>query len=726
MPDKKIKKLVDNSKANFVKRLKQANRSVIPDWGSNFITTHKLSVGTDKYGNHFIYPEVQEVNGNLIDYTRPPYHPFMGQDNAIERGDTVIIGNTDKDLNDAIKFTENYKKYYPGFKTGGKIKHKIEAEGGEVIQSNKPFKIKRGGIAISLGNGFSLLQGKTHKEGGIDIDMKGDGRIWSNVPMINGKSPAKRLIDGENPNLLFNQQELIKNRLRINDDGTKKALGGFTDFNDPDKKNKFKKTNKSVIGVSKPNILKTKNVKTLNSFKIANSSKTNNSNKNRTNNKETKINNSLINDIKQRENFSSTVYKDTRGIETVGYGETDKAIIEYAKKKGGITKQEAHNFLIKRLNKLNDDTSKVIKSEVWENLYDDERNAILDILYNGGVNGSPKMIEHINNGKWDEAVYEMNTGIGNPNSKGNTKRRIFNQISFRDRLSENALEKMKDVYDYAEQNPEDYNKIFEMVEQTGVYKNMYDKYKQTKEFGGKINNGMIYHVNGNITNSSRYLPFKGKRPKAWLGLSTSDLINLGGNIIGSIASYAHGRSVLNKIPAVPKPVMQQPVKLNTTYNINPQLNSLTETESYLLNNIAKNTTSSNTAVSRMQKVKLNSLLSKNELFNTKNIEENKLINADKLNRQEIIKDNIERENKYLNEEYERKVARRKSILENSEGLLSNLIGTLNQTAYKYDKHKQDKVNFDLKMLELKSKMGKEYHEILDKYAEEYRKRNFNF
>ena len=113
----KIIRKINSSKANFVDRLKNPNRKYIKDWNSNKVTTHKLRVGNDINDNIYIYPEVQEIDGKLIDFTRPPYHIFAGQDSAEQRGDTVRIDNID----DAIEFTQNYKRYYPNFeyKMGG-------------------------------------------------------------------------------------------------------------------------------------------------------------------------------------------------------------------------------------------------------------------------------------------------------------------------------------------------------------------------------------------------------------------------------------------------------------------------------------------------------------------------------------------------------------------------------------------------------------------------------
>lgn len=104
--------------------------------------------------------------------------------------------------------------------------NKIEAETGEVVQSNKPFIIRNGGIAKPLGYGLYLLGGKTHEQGGIDIDFTGDARIFSAQPILNGNSPAELVTRGANPNQTFIRQELFKDVNGINDDGSRKAQYG--------------------------------------------------------------------------------------------------------------------------------------------------------------------------------------------------------------------------------------------------------------------------------------------------------------------------------------------------------------------------------------------------------------------------------------------------------------------------------------------------------------------
>lgn len=120
-----------------------------------------------------------------------------------------------------------YTKFGGDTKSKGKIKNKIEAENGEIIKSNKPMYIRKGGTAIPLGNGYNLLYGNTHEEGGIDIDLLGDGKVWSAVPFLNGDSPANKVLSGENPNKVFNQQEEYKKKRRIKASRRRKANLGL-------------------------------------------------------------------------------------------------------------------------------------------------------------------------------------------------------------------------------------------------------------------------------------------------------------------------------------------------------------------------------------------------------------------------------------------------------------------------------------------------------------------
>lgn len=100
--------------------------------------------------------------------------------------------------------------------------------------------IVRGGIAIPLGRNYYYMSGRKHETGGIDIGKnprtglevedgeimhigKNEVKVFSSVPFLNGKSPAQKVIGGENPNKVFNQQEEFKDKHNMNDDGTKRS-----------------------------------------------------------------------------------------------------------------------------------------------------------------------------------------------------------------------------------------------------------------------------------------------------------------------------------------------------------------------------------------------------------------------------------------------------------------------------------------------------------------------
>ena len=103
--------------------------------------------------------------------------------------------------------------------------------------------VVRGGTAVPLGRNYYYMSGRKHETGGIDIGKNPrtgleveDGevmhvgqneiKVFSAQPFLNGKSPAQRVMHGDNPKTVFNAQERFKKRNKLNDDGTKKAARG--------------------------------------------------------------------------------------------------------------------------------------------------------------------------------------------------------------------------------------------------------------------------------------------------------------------------------------------------------------------------------------------------------------------------------------------------------------------------------------------------------------------
>ena len=117
--------------------------------------------------------------------------------------------------------------------------------------------VVRGGIAIPLKDmtNYYYMLGRSHKNGGIDIgkDVEVQGgevvqttkdaiKVFSDEPFsdppFNGKSSSRRVLGGENPNKVFNQQEEFKKRHGLNDDGTQKRMGGLSRSKDYSSKSK--------------------------------------------------------------------------------------------------------------------------------------------------------------------------------------------------------------------------------------------------------------------------------------------------------------------------------------------------------------------------------------------------------------------------------------------------------------------------------------------------------
>ena len=116
--------------------------------------------------------------------------------------------------------------------------------------------VVRGGTAVPLGRNYYYMSGRKHENGGIDIGRnprtglevedgevmhvgKNEIKVFSSIPFLNGKSPAEKVMEGDNPNDVFDAQESFKKRNKINDDGTKKKrMGGLSRSKDYGSKSK--------------------------------------------------------------------------------------------------------------------------------------------------------------------------------------------------------------------------------------------------------------------------------------------------------------------------------------------------------------------------------------------------------------------------------------------------------------------------------------------------------
>lgn len=606
----------------------------------------------------------------------------------------------------------------------------------------KKLDVVRGGIAIPIPNkdNYYYMSGRKHINGGIDLGKdpktglevedgevvkigKNDVKVFSAVPFQNGKSPAERILSGENAGTVFKEQEAFKDRNGLNDDGTKKG-----------------NTNKAELGKKTGPI--------FNPFtKIWYRGDVNN----RT---------YLTTDKKYKKPFGYTMYSEdgfainynndgkeidrrkgtqtpsitgnSRNIREQKYFDTDKEYtdcVNVISKRYGLNPNLVASRLAKEnidraINRYNESGGKHLISNTSHD--DDIAGPIwgLDDFHSNVQEGKTQLKE-----PWvsyEDVIFN--------NEKGRvTNSAMFN--SWSDIISATAAElkgrrdRLKKNYPNISEHELDaiasgsFNRgevgIRNYIKEKGI-KRVYDEYKpfinlksnnteidgtKKKKLGGNIVG--LYSITSNGETRLRPFPSTGSLPrirrKAALGIfddndetsqnnetdmSTTnnkpaktttlkeivitpknvedetekriaknekrnrlinsylngyygDAINLLSNIGGNIATTLINKKALNKMQAPPQPISQTAAKLRTNYNINPQLDNLRETAARYEEAVNNNTASSRTALARNQQNRFATALNTNNLYSTKENEETKLINADRLNQQEVANKNVE-------------------------------------------------------------------------------------
>lgn len=609
----------------------------------------------------------------------------------------------------------------------------------------KKLDVVRGGIAIPIPNkdNYYYMSGRKHINGGIDLGKdpktglevedgevvkigKNDVKVFSAVPFQNGKSPAERILSGENAGTVFKEQEAFKDRNGLNDDGTKKG-----------------NTNKAELGK-----------KTGPIFNPFTKSWYRGDVNNRT---------YLTTDKKYKKPFGYTMYSEdgfavnynndgkeidrrkgtqtpsitgnSRNIREQKYFDTDKEYTDsvnviskrYGLNPNMVASRLARENIDRAINRYNESGGKHLISNTF---YDD------DIA--GPIWGLDDFHSNVQEGKTQlkEPWVSYEDVIFN-NEKGRvTNSAMFN--SWSDIISATAAElkgrrdRLKKNYPNISEHELDaiasgsFNRgevgIRNYIKEKGI-KRVYDEYKpfinlksnnteidgtKKKKLGGNIIG--LYSITSNGETRLRQFPSTGSLPrirrKAALGIfddddetsqnnetdmSTTnnkpaktttlkeivitpknvedetekriaknekrnrlinsylsghygDAINLLSNIGGNIATTLINKRALNKMQAPPQPISQTAAKLRTNYNINPQLDNLRETAARYEEAVNNNTASSRTALARNQQNRFAIALNTNNLYGTKENEETKLINADRLNQQEVANKNVEEYN----------------------------------------------------------------------------------
>lgn len=271
----------------------------------------------------------------------------------------------------------------------------------------------------------------------------------------------------------------------------------------------------------------------------------------------------------------------------------------------------------------------------------------------------------------------------------------------------------------AQENFKDRNRINDdgTKYRKGGKKPLLDNNYSIMEYGGN----MFYTINGNVKNGLMSLRHKarfgdeekdkelylgeldqvevvGEKPKnkpkdkpkdegsgttppveeRWVGqyrpTTVGDWIGLGGNLIGSLASYIGTRNMINDIPMPQKPVAAPIMKLKTRFNINAPLTEINEQEQMQRDMIGRNTSSSNVSLARQQRVMNEAQRSRNQLYTQKENIETQLTNQDRLNRQTMMSKNVDAYNQWLNNFIQSKSSKAALKADNFNNLISGLTG----------------------------------------------------
>lgn len=527
-------------------------------------------------------------------------------------------------------------------------------------------KVVRGGKAIPLGNNFYYMQGKKHEQGGIDLGAddkngleveggevvhtsKNSIKVFSAVPMLNGKSPAEKIINGENANKVFKEQEEFKDRNNFNDDGSKKYqnggkrryIGGSTN----EARQKYFDTDKEL----------TDSVKVIA--------------------KRYNINPNLLASRMAKEgpiDRAINYYNDTNGkfdrreVHGMDWGldDTGDNLNE-----GIITLKEPYlsyydeEFFNEKGRKVNSVYSpnwnfgisataaelEYRRNEMkkrFPNLSDEQLDAAASAAFNRGMYGATKYI------KQGRDLNEYSPFINIKKMGGQVKKNIFVELNVGGKKKlvpassftgerQKALMGINEDIDYI--NTPKYKDIIEEASITNPRLSPNNVYKQLTNAAGTDDALKIKKLN-NIPNNinNKFSPAAGHFNEITLG----DIIGGVTNTIGSITNYNSNRRTLNNMKYSSAPLPIQAKKLKTRFNINPQLDKIREYLKATNRDIDSNTASSRVALARKGIARTNALLQTNNLYATKENAETQLLNRDNMNQQNVAASNVKMYNRW--------------------------------------------------------------------------------
>lgn len=527
-------------------------------------------------------------------------------------------------------------------------------------------KVVRGGKAIPLGNNFYYMQGRKHEQGGIDLGAddkngleveggevvhtsKNSIKVFSAVPMLNGKSPAEKIINGENANKVFKEQEEFKDRNNFNDDGSKKYQAGgkrrYIGGNTNEARQKYFDTDKeftdSVKVIAKryninPNLLASRMAKEGPIDKAIN----------------------YYNDTNGKFDRREVHGRDW-GLDDTG-NNLNEGIITLKEPYLNYYDEEFFNEKDRKVNSVySPDWNFGISATAAEleyrrnemkkrfpNLSDEQLDAAASAAFNRGIYGATKYI------KQGRDLNEYSPFINIKKMGGQVKKNIFVELNVGGKKKlvpassftgerQKALMGINEDIDYI--NTPKYKGIIEEASITNPRLSPNNVYKQLTNAAGTDDALKIKKLN-NIPNNinNKFSPAAGHFNEITLG----DIIGGVTNTIGSITNYNSNRRTLNNMKYSSAPLPIQAKKLKTRFNINPQLDKIREYLKATNRDIDANTASSRVALARKGIARTNALLQTNNLYTTKENAETQLLNQDNINQQNVAARNVEMYNRW--------------------------------------------------------------------------------
>jgi hypothetical protein len=535
-------------------------------------------------------------------------------------------------------------------------------------------KVVRGGKAIPLGNNFYYMRGRKHEQGGIDLGAddkngleveggevvhtsKNSIKVFSAVPMLNGKSPAEKVINGENANKVFKEQEEFKDRNNYNDDGSKKYQAGgkrrYIGGNTNEARQKYFDTDKeftdSVKVIAKryninPNLLASRMAKEGPIDKAINYYNDTNG----------KFDRREVHGIDW--GLDDTGNNLNEGIITLKEPYLSYYDEEFFNEKGrevNSVYSPNWNFGISATAAELEYRRNEMKKR-FPNLSDEQLDAAASAAFNRGMYGATKYI------KQGRDLNEYSPFINIKKMGGQVKKNIFVELnvggkkklvpasSFTGEKQKALLGKEDDNINYIE-TPK-YKNILDTIVSESPKSDLSKRIIEDKKFSTYLKNGIMppmkklnsVGVPRRNPNNSKFINAAGHFNEITLG----DIIGGVTNTIGSITNYNSNRRTLNNMKYSSAPIPIQAKKLKTRFNINPQLDKIREYLKATNRDIDANTASSRVALARKGIARTNALLQTNNLYATKENAETQLLNQDNMNQQNVAARNVEMYNRW--------------------------------------------------------------------------------